>query len=256
MIKFNDINLHFSNMGLFKTTSDWIHPTRIIDSYEIIYVLSGSFDIMENNVSYHLEPNSLLFLDPHIQHRGVKMSTQPINFFWVHFYCDNFHSLGLKKIYSNQALKNEMYIFRELMSAQQEKQSLLCDLKLAELLLRLTTLSAQPKQIVCEIMEYIRVNSSENLSASKTSQYFGFTPEYCNKLFKDSLGITLSSYINKHKVRYIKSLLLNTTLSIKEIAVSCSFEDQNLFVKFFKYQTGVSPTEYRNTHIGIHLNNH
>lgn len=256
MITFNQINLQYSNMGLFKTRGDWIHPTRIIDSYEIIYVLDGSFDIIEDNVQYHLEPYNLLFLHPHVQHRGFQKTEHPINFFWLHFYCDNFPSLNLQKIYSNPVLKNEMYIFREIMNAQQEKQKLLCDFKLAELLIRLTTLSTQPKQIVSEIMEYVRVNSSENLSVSKTSKHFGFTPEYCNKLFKDSLGTTLSAYINKHKIRYIKSLLLNTTLSIKEIAFSCNFEDQNLFVKYFKYQTGVSPTEYRSTHTGLHTNNH
>ena len=212
--------------------------------------------MVEDGTLYHLEPNNLLFLHPDVQHRGLKKTSTPIHFFWLHFYCDNFSSLNLKKIYSNPILKNEMYIFREIMNAQQEKQKLLCELKVAELLIRLTMLSSQPKQIVSEIMEYIRINSSENLSVSKTSSHFGFTPEYCNKLFKDSLGTTLSAYINKHKIRYIKSLLLNSTLSIKEIAVSCSFEDQNLFVKYFKYQTGVSPTEYRNTHTCVNTNNH
>ena len=256
MINFDDISLKFSNMGLFKTNSDWIHPTRIIDSYEIIYVLEGTFDMIEADVQYHLEPHNLFFLAPHIQHRGLIKTNHPITFFWLHFYCENFNSLNLQKLYTDQVFKNEMYIFQELMSAQQEKQKLLCDLKLAELLVRLKTVSTQPKQIVCEIMEYIRMNASENLTASKTSKHFGFTPEYCNKLFKDSLGMTLSSYINKHKIRYIKSLLLNSPLSIKEIAFSCNFEDQNLFVKYFKYQTGVSPTEYRNTHKGLHANNH
>ena len=98
-------------MGLFKTNSDWIHPTRIIDSYEIIYVLEVSFDIIEEDISYHLEPHNLLILSPHIQHRGFKKTNQPINFFWLHFYCENFNSLELQKLYADQVFKNEMLIF-------------------------------------------------------------------------------------------------------------------------------------------------
>jgi transcriptional regulator GlxA family with amidase domain len=40
-------------------------------------------------------------------------------------------------------------------------------------------------------------------------------------------------------------LLLDTDLSLSEIAGSCGFEDQSWFSKIFKSYTGLSPGKYR-----------
>jgi AraC-like DNA-binding protein len=41
-------------------------------------------------------------------------------------------------------------------------------------------------------------------------------------------------------------LLLETEMSLSEIAACCCFEDQSWFSKIFKAYTGISPGKYRN----------
>jgi AraC-like DNA-binding protein len=42
-------------------------------------------------------------------------------------------------------------------------------------------------------------------------------------------------------------MLMETGLSLSEIASSCGFEDQSWFSKIFKNYTGQSPGKYRNS---------
>ncbi len=257
MISLDGIDLTFSNMGLFVTEQPWTHPTRMIDSYELIYVLNGNFHIKEGDVTYYLQPNTALFLHPNTLHGGLMKSIGEIKFYWLHFHCSDVNSLRLPKLFSSNELDNNQYLFQELMTQQQLNNKLLCDIKLAELL---TKISAQANnrypKLISEIIEYIRINAKKNLSVDVVSTAFRYNNDYVSKLFKKAVGISLHSFINQTKIKLIKSYLLNTNLSIKELSGQCGFEDENNFVKFFKYHTQKTPTEYRSKHNIMHLNDH
>ena len=257
MISFNGIDLTFSNMGLFVTDQPWTHPTRMIDSNELIYVLNGNFHIKEGDITYYLQPKTALFLSPNTLHGGIGKSMSEVKFYWLHFHCNDIDALSLPKIFTNSKIDNNQYLFQELMTQQQLNNKLLCDIKLAELLTKISTLTNNryPK-LISEIMEYIRINAGKNLSVDIISTAFRYNHDYLSKLFKKSVGISLHAYINQMKVKLIKSYLLNTNLSVKELSEQCGFEDENNFVKFFKYHVKKSPSEYRKKHNILHLNNH
>ena len=40
----------------------------------------------------------------------------------------------------------------------------------------------------------------------------------------------------------------------QEIALQCGFDDENKFVKFFKYHEGITPTQFRNRFFHVHMN--
>ena len=256
MIKFGDIELTFSNMGLFSTQEQWIHPTRVINSYELIFVLKGEFDMKESDKIYNLRPQTLFVLEPDLKHCGVKKTDGQVKFYWLHFYCNGFEKLGLKKIYQNAAHEKESYLFQEIMTHQQTGNGLLCDIKLAELLIKLSgTDKIARSKSASEIIEYIRINSDKFLTVSEISSHFGYSGDHCSRLVKNALGISLQALLCNTKINHIKACLLNTNSPVKEIAETCGFEDENTFVKFFKYHTGLSPTGYRNTYNGLKMNN-
>lgn len=62
-------------------------------------------------------------------------------------------------------------------------------------------------------------------------------------------------YINERKIEHAQNLLLNSTLSIAEIAERTGFKAQRYFSEFFKDKVGVSPTVFRNMG-GLDKNNH
>ena len=257
MITINDVEISFSNMGFFTTKDAWIHPKRIIDSFEIIYVIEGEFDMQEDGKIYHLKPKNLFILYPGLQHQGIKVTNFSIKFFWLHFRCKNYEKLGLNKLYSNAELEKNSYLFREIMSSQQRRNLTLCEIKLAELLVTLSNdYKSDYSKIVSEIIEFVRLNSNKNLTVNNISSQFGYSTDHCCRIIKQAIGISLHSLINQNRISYIKMCLLNTNLTVKEIANQCGFEDENMFVKFFKYHAKYSPSQYRNKHNGLKLNNH
>lgn len=72
---------------------------------------------------------------------------------------------------------------------------------------------------------------------------------YLSTLFKQSMGINLSTYIINLRLAKAKELLQNLEYSICDIGVQCGYEDSRYFAKLFKKKVGLTPSEYRNLHI-------
>ncbi len=66
-----------------------------------------------------------------------------------------------------------------------------------------------------------------------------------NRLFKEFFGTTVHGYINEKRIGEAKSLLVNSTNTISEIAQACGYADIYTFSHAFHRNTGISPTEWR-----------
>lgn len=72
------------------------------------------------------------------------------------------------------------------------------------------------------------------------------TPKYFSTLVKKQSGKSAAQWIDNYVILEAKNLLKYSELSIQEIAYKLNFSTQSFFGKYFKHQTGMSPTEYRN----------
>jgi AraC-like DNA-binding protein len=70
--------------------------------------------------------------------------------------------------------------------------------------------------------------------------------KYLSDLLKAETGKTLLEHIHLFILEKAKTALLNSSLSISEIAYSLGFGYPQHFSKLFKTKTGLSPSEYRN----------
>jgi len=64
-------------------------------------------------------------------------------------------------------------------------------------------------------------------------------------LFKEETGMSLSDYIIKLRIDYGKYLLLNTDISIADLANEAGFYDQSHFTKHFKKIERITPSLFR-----------
>lgn len=71
------------------------------------------------------------------------------------------------------------------------------------------------------------------------------TPNYLNKIVRQSLGTTAKLYIGKKVLEEAERLLLYTTLTVTEIAERLHFDSTSYFARFFRKQTGLTPIQYR-----------
>lgn len=71
------------------------------------------------------------------------------------------------------------------------------------------------------------------------------TPKYLSEVVKEVSGRTSSQWITNFVITELKSLLRNSDLSIKEIAVEMNFPNQSFLGKYFKNVVGMSPNDFR-----------
>src|SRR5689334_9248606 len=77
--------LKAQNAGLFISRGVADHPTRIIQSHELIFVKDGELDMFEEEQVFHLEAGETLHLWPRRKHGSTKPMPIGLKFYWIHF---------------------------------------------------------------------------------------------------------------------------------------------------------------------------
>ena len=64
-------------------------------------------------------------------------------------------------------------------------------------------------------------------------------------MFKKYLGISPKQYIIKKKLNEAKNMVLNDNCTVEQIASILNYESTNYFLKQFKQEFGITPTNMR-----------
>ena len=252
MVTVNDISIQYSHMGLFDSDNDWIHPTITVNSFEIIYVVEGKVHIREGERCFDLAKGDMLLLDPGVEHGGTRVSHGRTSFYWLHYTCNDPAAVSFPKKSVPDAVAT-LRTFGELMHLQQAAPEL-CELTLARFLLECGRETEYGDKRAYEIAAYIRANKRAALTVTDVAEHFGYSPDHLSRLIKREFGYDAKTAIVKSRLKYAESCLLNSAYTIKEIAALCGFEDENAFVKFYKYHTGKTPTMFRNQFFHVKIN--
>lgn len=111
------------------------------------------------------------------------------------------------------------------------------------------TIIAERKNVeakpIIEAKKYIIDNYNNNLKFEELAEKLGFNYAYFSTLFKKETGQTLTEYVLQIRIQKAKNLLLNSEVSIMEVAESVGYSDLKYFGKQFKKVTNLSPKEYK-----------
>jgi AraC-like DNA-binding protein/ligand-binding sensor protein len=92
---------------------------------------------------------------------------------------------------------------------------------------------------------YIWENYTRKISLQEIADASGLSAPYFSTIFKHEMGENLSNYLNRLRVEKAATMLVETNMTLSEIAAACGFEDQSWFSKIFKSFAGMSPGKYR-----------
>lgn len=254
MINFDGTQIKFSHMGYFNSERPWVHPKRVINTYEIIFVTEGKVFMREEDREYSLKKGDILILSPNLCHAGFKESSN-VKFFWLHFFLND-QRLLTEKCYSVNDYHNYELLFRRLnhLSTIGANKSII-ELELALLFLNQKAGLNKNNKLFSDVSLYIKNNIATPLTVSSLAKEFCYSADHLSKIFIKNTGISLKKYIDNERNGFVKSLLLNTRLTIKEIADQSGFIDDGAFIKFFKYNNSCSPTEFRSLYYASYINN-
>jgi AraC-like DNA-binding protein len=106
--------------------------------------------------------------------------------------------------------------------------------------------SKETTQIVERAKVIMLENINKEIDIHEIASNLGTSYSWFRKVFKEYTGFAPSQYFQELKLRKSKELLIESNLSVKEIAYHLNFSSYEYFLSFFKKRVGQTPLEYRN----------
>lgn len=265
--------LQYHMTGKFQAPSaDWQHFHRRLTDYELIVVTQGTAYLQLEDRQYAVGEGAFLLCAPFQRQFGFKSSL--CAFYWLHFNCaepvqtvttdafpeaptDNTVCIPLtgraenpdKLIVLMKHLQDDARSYGNPLQNSYLCSSVLCELhcQFAEST-RTAALTRRQKQIFYDIQDYVKWHSSTDLRVSAIAAHFGYNRRYLSALFHSAAGISLKAYITQQKLEEAKYLLCDTNNTVAEIAAKLGYKDCRTFLRAFKQDTGLTPSQYRNAY--------
>lgn len=95
------------------------------------------------------------------------------------------------------------------------------------------------------ICEYIDAHCTEELSIEEVSALIGFSKYHFSRLFKQFTNTSFYKYLSQKRISYAENLLINSNVTITEVAANSGFPSVSAFIRMFKIIKGYTPTEFR-----------
>ena len=105
-----------------------------------------------------------------------------------------------------------------------------------------------PEGISAEVYRcasFIRSNVNRPLSVEDVARQVHRSGSYMMKLFREELGIHITTFITQCRLEEAKRLLQYSDSSLAEISSYLCFSSQSYFQNVFKKQYGITPMQYR-----------
>jgi AraC-like DNA-binding protein/quercetin dioxygenase-like cupin family protein len=104
---------------------------------------------------------------------------------------------------------------------------------------------ADPRSRVKRVMGYLEREGGPDVPVSDMASEAGMSVRNFHRVFRDVAGMPPSAYINGIRIERAKSLLLETDMTVTQIAGLVGYDDSNYFTELFKNTEGVSPGRFR-----------
>ncbi|HOJ09412.1 MAG TPA: response regulator [Clostridiales bacterium] len=100
-------------------------------------------------------------------------------------------------------------------------------------------------KLISDVINYIKDNYMKDITLYNLSTEFNINQSYLSQLFKNETGVNFVNYLMNYRISKACSLLLQTDMSINNIAQEVGYDDYLYFRKVFKKVNNMTPTEYR-----------
>jgi AraC-like DNA-binding protein/quercetin dioxygenase-like cupin family protein len=255
------------NAGLFVSPAHGIHSERVIDSYELILVRTGTLVLSEETKVFALEQGDTLILWPGRVHRGVAPYAANTSFYWVHFHLTITDPAEEGASIPQHCRLPEplrlMELFHRFLDDQERRRldksygSTLVKLMLFEIALQNSphfSAEMRSQNLAIQAQTLITRNFREPLSTSLIARKLRRNPDYLGRVYRQTYGCNPTEGIHRARMKHAKNLLLLTSMNVDEIALACGYEDTDYFRKVFRRFFDMQPRRFRMLHVKQHVN--
>lgn len=243
------------------------------DFNKIIIFISGNVTYLIEGKAYYLKPWDILLVNNHDVHKALidPKATYERIIIWINsdfieknmfdecdlttcFKTDKKRSFNLTRVDSK--IQNTLrYLINNLECAVNSNEfgsNLLSTSLFFQFLIYLNRIHINNNYIfdkkslkydkqITEILNYINLNLSKNLSIDLVSKKFFISKYYLMHKFKKETGYTLHNYILQKRI-FKSRELINEGYPITKAALACGFNDYSNFLRAYKKIFNASPT--------------
>ena len=98
---------------------------------------------------------------------------------------------------------------------------------------------------ILEVTDYIGANYGKELSVERLASIVFLTPDYLSRLFKKSMGKSISQHIRQFRMEKARELLTGTNRKVIDIGEAVGYPNYSYFCQSFREYFGTSPERYR-----------
>jgi AraC family transcriptional regulator len=95
------------------------------------------------------------------------------------------------------------------------------------------------------ITSYVDANLAKRLSTAELAALVRLSTSHLRRAFKASLGCSPHEYVIQCRIVRAKMLMLETGISLAQIAFECGLADQAHLCRLFRRRVGISPSAWR-----------
>ena len=92
---------------------------------------------------------------------------------------------------------------------------------------------------------YIDEHLGEPIRLAQLAKVVSLNPNYFSSQFSSLMGLTVSEYILRQRLRRAAGLLVATEKSVLSVALECGFNNISYFNRVFRRHFSLTPTEFR-----------
>jgi signal transduction histidine kinase/AraC-like DNA-binding protein len=112
-------------------------------------------------------------------------------------------------------------------------------------LARKRKLSSEAQRLIRKAMAYVQEHHAEPLTHHLIAQHVDLDDDYLTFCFRQELGMTPITYLNRCRINQAKLLLRQTDKSVTAIALEVGFADSGYFSRIFGREVGMTPIAFR-----------
>lgn len=241
---------------------NWHSMMHYHDFTEIIYCLDGEGHIQTNFGMQPLFKDSLIIVNPYIEHTEHSSIHNPLKYIVIGF-------RGPEIIFPNHMTENDLIIFydnnhiyynllqlmiNEIDQDRQYTSNIINHLAHALLLslsdeARVKLDAVRPKPLTASVSlakNYIDNNYSKVITLETLEERSHISRFHLSHLFKTELGLSPINYLQEVRFKHAIKLLETTNHSVIQISSMVGFKSNNYFSRKFKEKYEISPKQYRN----------
>lgn len=243
--------IYINNFGYYRNISKNLEIYRKDGrcDYHLLYVSCGEIIAngmtLKNGEFYIYQPNET-------QNYTYLTSHKNSLYYWVHFtgsmipeIMESLNLLG--KEHTCASRQNDAELIFQILTEELSRGNTEASLYAVSLFHTLLSLFSEPGRNKYPFSRAIRIleNFSEDVRIGEIAKIYDITTAHFIRSFKNSYGLTPAKYRIRKQISHAKNLLIETELSIADVALQCGIYDQFYFSRIFKINTGNTPSDYR-----------